>query len=26
VSESQAKPAMILSAQALTRIDHEIAK
>jgi len=26
VSEPQAKPAMILSAQALTRIDHEIAK
>ena len=26
VSESQAKPAMMLSAQALTRIDHEIAK
>ena len=26
MSESQAKPAMILSAQALTRIDHEIAK
>jgi NADH-quinone oxidoreductase subunit E len=26
VSESQAKPVMMLSAQALTRIDHEIAK
>ena len=26
MSESQAKPAMMLSAQALTRIDHEIAK
>jgi NADH-quinone oxidoreductase subunit E len=26
VSESQAKPVIVLSAQALTRIDHEIAK
>ena len=26
MSESQAKPVMVLSAQALTRIDHEIAK
>ena len=26
MSESQAKPAMVLSAQSLTRIDHEIAK